>query len=63
MMDPWPFVAYMRNFIANVLVSCCVAVVFFEWIEEPLYRNVKKLIAGSSGKKNRPGIDMERRIC
>ena len=63
MMDPWPFVAYMRNFIANVLVSSCVSVVFFEWIEEPFYRNVKKLLTGSSGKKNRPGTDMERRIC
>lgn len=50
-MDPQPFATPMRNFIANVLVSCCIALIFFEWIEEPLYRFVKKMLNGSFSHK------------
>lgn len=59
-MDPQPFATPMRNFIANVFVSCCIALVFFEWIEEPLYLFVKKLLKRSfSHKKSQPEKGME----
>lgn len=56
-MDPQPFVSPMRNFAANVLCSCCVALVFFEWVEEPLSRQAKKLLSRAFPQRegSRPG--------
>lgn len=39
---PQPLATPMRNFIVDSLFSCCVSLVFFRWVEEPLYRLVKK---------------------
>lgn len=47
---PQPLATPMRNFIVDSLFSCCVSLVFFKWVEEPLYRFVKKRIGNSFGK-------------